>query len=71
MIDFTKPTPRPVGLRASFVEMEVGGQMAVSMNEYHRCSVTNAASLAGGEIGGKFSVHLDWENKRFIVTRKK
>lgn len=69
MIEFSKPPRRPVGLRSTFKGMDVRQSLSVKMEEYADSSVAQAACLAGREIGGKFSVHRDWEGKRFIVTR--
>jgi hypothetical protein len=69
MIEFNKPAPKPAGIKAAIRELPVGQLMVVWMSDYQRSTVTNAASLAGREIGGKFSVHCDWDNSRFIITR--
>ena len=69
MIEFSKPTPKPTGLKAAIKELPLGHLMVVWMTEYERSSVTHAASMAGREIGGKFSVHCDWEKGRYIINR--
>ncbi len=69
MMEFTKPTPRRYGLQATLRELPVGQLLVVWMDDYTRNTVSNAASLAGREIGGKFSVHADYDRRRYIVTR--
>ena len=69
MIEFSKPTQKPIGLKAAIKGLPVGQLMVVWMDDYERSSVTHAASIAGREIGGKFSVHCDWDNKRYIINR--
>ena len=69
MREFSKPTPRRYGLQATLKEMSLYQSLVVWMDEYTRNSVSNAASLAGREIGGKFSVHADYNLRRYIVTR--
>ena len=69
MIEFSKPTLAPVGLQATLRTLGERQSISVRMDEYKRNTVSNAASLAGREIGGKFSVHCDWDNSRYIITR--
>lgn len=69
MIEFSKPTQN-AGIKATISKLPVGQLMVVWMDDYQRSTITNAASIAGREIGGKFSVHTDWDNKRYIITRK-
>ena len=69
MIEFSKPTQKPVGLKAAIKALPLGQLMVVWMSDYERSSVTHAASMAGREIGGKFSVHTDWEQQRYIINR--
>ena len=69
MIEFSKPTPKPTGLKAALKDLPIGQIMVVWMTEYERSSVAHAASMAGREIGGKFSVHIDWEKGRYIINR--
>ena len=71
MIEFSKPTQKPVGLKTAIKALPLGQLMVVWMSDYERSSVTHAASIAGREIGGKFSVHIDWENGRYIINRTK
>lgn len=68
MKEFSKPATA-VGLRSTFRLMEVRESICIRMDEYKDSSVSQAASLIGKELDGKFSVHRDWEGKRFIVTR--
>lgn len=60
---------RATGIQSAIRQMEVGHGMVAKMDEYKRVTVTTAASLAGREIGGKFSVHCDWDNRKYIITR--
>lgn len=69
MIEFSKPTIKPVGLQATLRTLAVEQSMVVKMDDYTRNTVSNAASLAGREVGGKYKVHADWDNNRYIVTR--
>ena len=69
MIEFSKPTPRRVGLQATLKGLLLQQSMVVRMKEYTRNTVSNAASLAGREIAGKFSVHADYDHQRYIITR--
>lgn len=69
MIEFSKPTQKRTGLQATIEQLPVGQLMVVWMDEYKRNSVYNAASLAGRVVGGKYSVHADWDNKRYIINR--
>lgn len=69
MIEFSKPTPKRRGLQATIADLPLGQLMVVWMSDYTRNSVSNAASLAGREIGGKFSVHADYDLRRYIITR--
>ena len=69
MREFSKPTIA-AGLRTTFRKMGVGDKLCIRMDEYTDSSVSQSASLAAREIGGKISVHRDWEERRFIVTRK-
>ena len=70
MLEFIKPRRLPQGLQATIRQLPLNHGMVVSMEDYRRSSVVNAASLAGREIGGHFSVHCDWEERKYIVTRK-
>lgn len=69
MIEFSKPTIKPTSLRAAIKALTTGDEMVVRMDEYERTSVAHAASIAGREIGGKFSVHCDWDGSRYIIKR--
>jgi len=70
MLKFIKPRRLPQGLQATIGRLPLNQEMVVSMEDYKRNSVATAASLAGREIGGHFSVHCDWEGRKYIVTRK-
>lgn len=69
MIEFSKPSTQRTGLQATIAKLPLGQLMVVWMDDYKRNTVSNAASLAGREIGGKFSVHCDWDRRRYIITR--
>jgi len=71
MIEFSKPTPQPQGLKAAIKALPVGQLMVVWFTDYKHSSVAYAASMAGREIGGKFSVHTDWDQQRYIINRTK
>lgn len=69
MIEFSKPKQRPVGLKEAIKALPLGQLMVVWFEDYERSSVAHAASMAGREIGGKYSVHIDWDKKRYIINR--
>lgn len=71
MIEFSKPTKRRTGLQATLEQLPIGQLMVVWMEEYNRNSVYNAACLAGRVVGGKYSVHSDYEKGRYIINRTK
>ena len=70
MLEFVKPRRLPQGLQATIRKLPIRQGMVVSMEDYKRSSVTNAASLAGREVNGHFSVHCDWEGRKFIIRRE-
>ena len=69
MIEFTKRKGTRVGLHSTISQLPINEQLVVRMTDYKHSYVSNAASLAGREIGGRFSVHRDWDGGKYIVTR--